>query len=138
MRIQCRREPKKKGDFVLATDASTTGFGWSLFRVEQGQLRFVEGGGRLFPARSSREIYHLELDALIESLSNEKVASRMHDKNRITLVVDNSALAHALRNGMSSSDDAQAKIESIYPILSRCEVMLVISAPSLAASLAMR
>ena len=118
-------EPKR--EHFVATDASSTGLGWCWWAQDER----VKGpgehlcGGR--PVETNEHIFFLELRAAIEGM--EAWCKTVDATARATLIVDNSALAFALRHGVSSNQKATELMEKAERTLARVEdVILVVSA----------
>lgn len=88
-------------DVVLATDASDKGWGWCTFR-DGKPLGVVRGG--VYDANDRRHIFLKELDTALRAL-----AECSHEK--VILVVDNVAVAWALRQGFTRSSIGQTMLE---------------------------
>ena len=111
---------KRVFQIVIATDASTTGYGAVFFNEDTGEVAAI--GGKWKRKRSHVEINELEMMAVaIAMLSFEE---RIRDANvaNILLLVDNTATMHTLHKGTSHAYAlnlaAQQAISSFPPNLS--------------------
>ena len=117
-------------EFILCTDASYKGLGWSWFRWREGIFEDPHGrsclGRPLCEEEKAEHIFFLELKAALEGLAAWKLA---HPEERVTLVTDNAAVAFALRQGFSSNVRACKMIEEANGLLECTEdIILVLSA----------
>jgi hypothetical protein len=117
-------------EHIVATDASTTGLGWCWFRKGQAVQEHTCGGERV---AVKAHIFFLELEAAIKGLRAwcseiDQQAEKRGKPAKATLVVDNAALAFALRHGFSSNMKANQMMGDARHVLNRIEdVILVIS-----------
>ena len=127
--------PRRSYLHVLCTDASSHSIGWC--ELTRGHLgaRFDippakdhQCGGRPLTKEERQEhIFISEMRAALEGL-HEWCEDHRCDTRRVTLVVDNSATAFALRHGFSSNVKATAMMRAHREDMARVEdVILVIS-----------
>lgn len=95
---------------VLATDASDKGYGAVLMRREKdGSMTILATrGGRWHGALADWHIYLKEARALFDGL---RWAKLLHPGERFDVIVDNSALAFALQNEVSSNQVMMSWLE---------------------------
>ena len=119
-------------EHVLFTDASKTGLGWSWVQWQDDAWQDMHARygclGRPLDKEAGKEhIFFLELRAALEGLGAWD-AEHTDPEARVTLVVDNAALAFALRQGFSSNFKATDMLMEAGRLLDRVEeVILVIS-----------
>jgi len=118
------REPSR--EWIVATDASSTGLGWCWFRAgEDAPLSAHRCGGR--QVTDAEHIFFLELRAVLEGM-HAWCQIPEHEGKMATVIVDNAAFAFALRHGFSSNAKATEMMDRARPLLARVEdVVLVIS-----------
>ena len=127
-------EQRKEYLNILCTDASTQAIGWCGIQRPSSESPFDANttshkceGRPLSPSEQTEHIFILEVRAALEALRSWCVRnpSRAH---RVTLVVDNSATAFALRHGFSGNVKASKMLAEAREDLARVEdVILVIS-----------
>jgi hypothetical protein len=125
---------ERHADCVLATDASARGYGWILYRLEKTDNRdkgvWVATHDALafafrFEVTDERHIFLKELSTACAALSWAHASGY----RRVRLVVDNSAVAFALKNRMTTSDAGMLLIDGHQSVLEEAllDVVLVIS-----------
>jgi hypothetical protein len=114
--------------WCLATDASDGGGGWILFRRATPMHDWSEvtsAAWRWNPAEFKLGIYEKEMLALQRGVRDTKAQVR---GEALFVVVDNAAAAWGLRAGFTNHSFGMSVLESVAPLLSDAEIVLVISA----------
>ncbi len=130
---QIERAEKSKTEqkhYILATDASLDGEGFCLYRLlpDSNELRLIDSAAFRTNLSFDAKIFDYEMEAVLRSLTRPEIRSLVHDPDvRVTLVVDNSGVAHSIRNGLTESDRGQEMIDAMYDEIARVDTVLVIS-----------
>ena len=115
---------------VLATDASSSGYGWVLLRRREGawseELPCLRHAYR-FAVADTRHIYLKEMETALAALRWYAQAYG-RDAEQVTLVVDNAAVAFSLRNRVTNSNVGMDMMEQTEEVLALMkDVILVVS-----------
>ena len=121
-------------DFVIATDASSSGLGYELFRWRDDRLEQVlDSTGRPlvwlsegFHPDDVRHIYLKEMEAATRGL--EATFASFPEARNVILVTDNTAVAWGLRYGFTSNAVGRRMLERVSHLLPRARVIQVVSA----------
>jgi hypothetical protein len=127
--VRCRAEHARHATMVLATDASSDGWGIAFFDATGKHMTFSDGDSwrsedKRLGLRSGDEehIFYKELRAVLYGLS------KLPDSETATVVVDNAAVAWVLRNGFSRTVLGNALLQSHQHVLHKIhDVVLVVS-----------
>jgi hypothetical protein len=129
VQVRCRDERAVHATTVLATDASSEGWGIVVFDVSGKHMMSSDGDSwraedKRWLLRSSADehIFYKELRAVLYGLS------RLPDDASAIVVVDNAAVAWVLRNGFSRTLLGNALLKSSEHLLHKIhDVVLVVS-----------
>jgi hypothetical protein len=127
--VRCREEGARHATTVLATDASSEGWGIVVFDESGTHMKSSDGDtwreeDKRWLLRSSADehIFYKELRAVLYGLS------RLPDDASAIVVVDNAAVAWVLRNGFSRTLLGNALLKSSEHLLHKIhDVVLVVS-----------
>ena len=114
---------------VVASDASSKGYGWVLYWWREGTLTKVDHEEaeaiRSWDSEQIKE--HIFLKEMRASVEATNAARRLFPKARLMVVIDNSACYYGIMNGFTSSVRGQAIMDQGAPLSEGDEVILVVS-----------
>eukprot|EP00757_Euglenozoa_sp_SAG-D1_P004024 gene4024-14504_t len=110
-KVSVRKSPTPNDRWVLATDASTKGWGGVLFDSSTGEIK--DFGQQWDRDYRSHDINELEAEAVLRALKEFDLTPEKIDEHGLLIMVDNTSVMHTMHKGRAHEWPLNHKIHKV-------------------------